>query len=186
MTEKKAQILQAALRLFAQQGYDATPTSQIAREAGVSEGGMFRHFPSKEALMLAVLELGHEQVSRHVESILPEKEPTRLLHSIIDLPQLLLEKEPEFWRVQLSLKWQGKLKGRWKEPTYNAALFEVAVKAFAQLGFDHPIAEAKLLFVTLEGWSNVLVAMLTNPEATVDTSLIDLLKSKYVTVDGER
>lgn len=45
-------LLQAALELFEEYGYDATGTAQIARHAGVSEMTLFRHFPSKEALLL--------------------------------------------------------------------------------------------------------------------------------------
>ncbi|MDR2998543.1 MAG: TetR/AcrR family transcriptional regulator [Microbacterium sp.] len=42
----------AALTLFAERGYDATGTAEIAARAGVSEMTLFRHFPSKEALLL--------------------------------------------------------------------------------------------------------------------------------------
>ncbi|MEV6137047.1 helix-turn-helix domain-containing protein [Nocardia sp. NPDC051990] len=46
-------LTRAALELFAEQGYDATATAQIAERAGVSEMTLFRHFPTKEALLLA-------------------------------------------------------------------------------------------------------------------------------------
>ncbi|PYG00937.1 transcriptional regulator, TetR family [Georgenia satyanarayanai] len=42
----------AALELFAEKGYDATTTAQIARRAGVSEMSLFRHFATKDALLL--------------------------------------------------------------------------------------------------------------------------------------
>lgn len=45
-------LRQAALELFTERGYDATGTAQIAQRAGVSEMTLFRHFPSKEALLL--------------------------------------------------------------------------------------------------------------------------------------
>ena len=54
MTQKKENILKAALRLFAEQGYYATSTSKIAKEAGVSEGLIFRHFGNKEKLFSVV------------------------------------------------------------------------------------------------------------------------------------
>ncbi|MGB1038827.1 MAG: helix-turn-helix domain-containing protein, partial [Bacteroidia bacterium] len=38
MTEKQIAILEVALRLFSSRGFDAVPTSLIAKEAGVSEG----------------------------------------------------------------------------------------------------------------------------------------------------
>ncbi|MEA5075860.1 MAG: helix-turn-helix domain-containing protein [Coriobacteriia bacterium] len=44
----RAAIMDAALSCFAQNGYDATRIRDIAQEAGVSEGALYRHFPSKE------------------------------------------------------------------------------------------------------------------------------------------
>lgn len=46
-------LRQAAWELFAEDGYGVTGTAQIAARAGVSEMTLFRHFPSKEALLLA-------------------------------------------------------------------------------------------------------------------------------------
>jgi len=40
------------LELFAERGYEATATAQVAERAGVSEMTLFRHFPTKEALLL--------------------------------------------------------------------------------------------------------------------------------------
>lgn len=45
-------LRQAALELCAERGYSAAATAQIAERAGVSEMTLFRHFPSKEALLL--------------------------------------------------------------------------------------------------------------------------------------
>lgn len=46
-------LSRAALTLFAEHGYDAMATSEIAECAGVTEMTLFRHFPTKEALLLA-------------------------------------------------------------------------------------------------------------------------------------
>jgi AcrR family transcriptional regulator len=45
------EILETALRLFTEQGYDETPIAQIAREAGVSQRTLFRYFGTKEDLL---------------------------------------------------------------------------------------------------------------------------------------
>ncbi|MFK0173497.1 TetR/AcrR family transcriptional regulator [Streptomyces sp. NPDC090306] len=45
------EILDTALRLFAQQGYDETTVAQVAREAGVSQRTLFRYFGTKEDLV---------------------------------------------------------------------------------------------------------------------------------------
>jgi AcrR family transcriptional regulator len=45
------EILETALRLFTEQGYDETTVAQIAREAGVSQRTLFRYFGTKEDLL---------------------------------------------------------------------------------------------------------------------------------------
>jgi AcrR family transcriptional regulator len=45
------EILETALRLFSEQGYDETTIAQIAREAGVSQRTLFRYFGTKEDLL---------------------------------------------------------------------------------------------------------------------------------------
>lgn len=47
---RREQILDAATRCFAQQGYAATTTRSVAAAAGVSEALLFKHFPTKAAL----------------------------------------------------------------------------------------------------------------------------------------
>lgn len=53
--DRKALILANARAIFAQNGYEAARTQDIARHSGVSEALMYQHFPSKEALYRAVL-----------------------------------------------------------------------------------------------------------------------------------
>jgi TetR/AcrR family transcriptional regulator len=52
---KEAAIMDAAARLFGEQGYEATRTAQIAAAAGVTERTLFRYFPSKEKLYRRVM-----------------------------------------------------------------------------------------------------------------------------------
>ncbi|MGP9725993.1 TetR/AcrR family transcriptional regulator [Glutamicibacter sp. 287] len=52
----RTRILDAAEQLFAKQGFDGTPTSHIARDAGVPKGLLFYYFPAKFALLTALLE----------------------------------------------------------------------------------------------------------------------------------
>lgn len=49
-------ILDAALKLFCDKGYDVTSTDEIARAAGVSKATVYAHFKGKEALLRAVIE----------------------------------------------------------------------------------------------------------------------------------
>jgi AcrR family transcriptional regulator len=53
---RREQILKTALKLFAAQGFDATTTKQIAREAGIAEGLIFHYFSTKASLLTALLD----------------------------------------------------------------------------------------------------------------------------------
>lgn len=55
MTEKQRSILRASVKLFAEKGFHASSTSEIAKEAGVAEGTIFRHYKSKKDILLAVV-----------------------------------------------------------------------------------------------------------------------------------
>ena len=54
--ETRERILEAALECFARDGYDASGVAEICRRAGVTKGGFYYHFPSKQALFLELLE----------------------------------------------------------------------------------------------------------------------------------
>ena len=55
MTEKQRNILRASVKLFAEKGFHASSTAEIAKEAGVAEGTIFRHYKSKKDILLAVV-----------------------------------------------------------------------------------------------------------------------------------
>ncbi len=54
--ERREAILAAAVPLFARRGWLGTGTRELAAAAGVTEPVLYRHFPDKQALFLAVLE----------------------------------------------------------------------------------------------------------------------------------
>lgn len=54
-TEKQADILKAAEALFGEHGFTQTPTASIAKRAGVTEKTLFKHFPTKNALLKRIL-----------------------------------------------------------------------------------------------------------------------------------
>jgi AcrR family transcriptional regulator len=52
--ERRAAIIKAVRRVFAEKGFDGTTTRELAEAAGVSEALLFKHFPNKEALFDAM------------------------------------------------------------------------------------------------------------------------------------
>ncbi|MET3698520.1 TetR family transcriptional regulator [Bacillus oleivorans] len=54
-TDKQQKITETAIKLFAEKGFANTSTSEIAKAAGVAEGTIFRHYGTKDNLLLSVL-----------------------------------------------------------------------------------------------------------------------------------
>lgn len=52
--DKKAEILAAALKLFVESGFHGTPTSKIAKEAGVANGTLFHYYKTKDDLIIGL------------------------------------------------------------------------------------------------------------------------------------
>ncbi|HZQ92129.1 MAG TPA: TetR/AcrR family transcriptional regulator [Terriglobales bacterium] len=54
--DRREQILDSAIPLFARHGFNGTTTRRIAEKAGVNEAIIFRHFPTKQDLYWAIIE----------------------------------------------------------------------------------------------------------------------------------
>lgn len=62
----RAKIERAALTLFVEKGVDAATTREVAAAAGLSEGALYRHFASKEAIAETLFLAIHERLARLV------------------------------------------------------------------------------------------------------------------------
>jgi AcrR family transcriptional regulator len=74
--ERRAHLLEAASRAFAEGSYRGTTTGEIARAAGVTEPVLYRHFPSKRDLFLACLAESWGRIrALWEEALAAEREP---------------------------------------------------------------------------------------------------------------
>lgn len=81
--DRKAAILDAAVRLCAERGFHGVTTRDLAAAAGVSEALLFRHFASKDELILEVLgRFGFEDKISKVEACLSGLSPREGLRQI--------------------------------------------------------------------------------------------------------
>jgi AcrR family transcriptional regulator len=62
--ERRETILQAAERVFAARGLHGTPTMEIAKAAGISQAYLFRLFPTKAELFIALVQRCNERIER--------------------------------------------------------------------------------------------------------------------------
>ncbi|RKR06847.1 TetR family transcriptional regulator [Kushneria sinocarnis] len=86
MTTTEERIRAAGLRLFAEQGYEATPLSMIAGEVGIRTPSLYNHFDSKEALFMALAEEVEADMLAHFSRSIARyaEQPVRdRLHALI-------------------------------------------------------------------------------------------------------
>ena len=65
---RRQRLLDSALEVFTRHGYNDTAIDEIARASETSKGGLYFHFPSKQALFLTLLDEASEALLRRVES----------------------------------------------------------------------------------------------------------------------
>jgi AcrR family transcriptional regulator len=82
--KRRFEILDAAMRLFAEHGYTATSSRDVAESAGISEAGLRHHFPTKTDLLQGVLALREDMDLAATEENPTAAATLRRLLEIID------------------------------------------------------------------------------------------------------
>jgi len=170
MTKKQLNILMTAMNLFAADGYDGTSTSAIAKEAGVSEGLIFKHFKNKEGLLEAIIAFGMDKASVYFSEIILISDPKKRLEKAISLPFSIDPIDNKFWKLIYALKWQ---RGELSDAPFE--LFrESLIDAFDQLNYESPEHEASLIEVLIDGVATQV--LLKNIDAS---PLLEIILKKY-------
>src|SRR3954466_5834980 len=71
-------IVRATARVLVEEGYDRASTNRIAQAAGVSIGSLYQYFPSKEALVAALVESHVERMRDSLSQTLAAEPPASL------------------------------------------------------------------------------------------------------------
>jgi AcrR family transcriptional regulator len=78
-------LLDAAAELFLQHPYDFVTVGMVATEAGISGPGLYRHFQNKQALLIAVVEEGLQELHQFARSAVDgEPDPRAALEAMVD------------------------------------------------------------------------------------------------------
>lgn len=65
-------LVEATARILVKEGFDKASTNRIAEVAGVSVGSLYQYFPSKEALVAAVIERHQQEIAQTVQGELAD------------------------------------------------------------------------------------------------------------------
>lgn len=101
-------LIDAAARLFAKRGYEATQTPDIAAEAGVSTGAFYRYFKDKHAILLEALTQHIDRGRALVEErLVPERflsaDPRAAIDSVLDVVFELVARDVKLNRVYVAM-----------------------------------------------------------------------------------
>jgi len=97
--DTRTKILQAALQLFARQGYDGTTTKDLAKSAGVAEGTLFRHFANKKAILIEVATAGWVDILTDLLTELSEMGSYKAVSQVMKRRMLHMRKNSDLMRV---------------------------------------------------------------------------------------
>ncbi|MGQ4879308.1 TetR/AcrR family transcriptional regulator [Billgrantia sp. LNSP4103-1] len=175
---KRDQLLATAERLFYEQGFHATGIDRIVAAAGVVRMTLYNHFPSKEALVTAVLTARHERFIASLDVATDSAPPGQATRALIDAHGRWLEHCSQNGCIMV------KAMGEYAEHSAKIhALARTAKRdllarleaAVARDGLDQHAELARRLFMVLEG-SNTAVVLLGMQTALADTrAVVDVL-----------
>jgi len=150
---RKAQIMEAALELFAKKGFHSTSVADISKEAGISKGLLYNYFESKEALIKELIMHGFDEIMTvfdpNHDGILTGEEMKYLTIELLEL----IKADIQFWKLYFSIFTQP--------PIYNLVekwimkkaepIFTIIGAYFKQEGYENPMVEARLFTAMLDG-----------------------------------
>ena len=95
-------LVEATARILVSEGFDRASTNRIAEVAGVSVGSLYQYFPSKEALVVAVVERHNREIMQVVGGVLGEIDTLPFEQAMRKLVAAAIEAhriDPELHRV---------------------------------------------------------------------------------------
>ncbi|HEY7801753.1 MAG TPA: TetR/AcrR family transcriptional regulator [Dehalococcoidia bacterium] len=101
--ERQRALMEAARGVFAEHGYDAATTREVAERAGCSEGLIHRYFQGKRGLLLAILDHDSDEFAGRMASEMPETDSLQDdLDQIFLWPLQAMWDKRDFMRVSVS------------------------------------------------------------------------------------
>lgn len=80
---RRGALLDAAAACFAEKGFDGTRTADIVARAGTSTGNLFHYFPSKQALVVGLLDRERDETAAYLDDLLVRDDPRAALDELL-------------------------------------------------------------------------------------------------------
>ncbi len=152
--ESSQQIMDAALHLFAHNGFHNTSISQIAKEVGISKGLIYNYFASKDDLLQSIVEKALKSGNNVIQRYDPnEKDQRNHLGNTIDVLFRLVEKKPTYWKLIMALSLQDEIMSKISDQVQSHAQKNLGylTSFFETLQVAQPEREAMFYAAVLDG-----------------------------------
>jgi AcrR family transcriptional regulator len=158
--DARTRVLDAAVDLFAEHGYDGTSVSQVIARAGVAKGGFYHHFASKEELLYEVYgDLIGRQLAGMDEILARGLTPAETLRALIaDLVETTAASTRPalvFWREMHRLGDERTAEYRRARRRYHDTVRRL-IRDAQSAGAFAPVASADTVTFTIFGYVNEL------------------------------
>jgi AcrR family transcriptional regulator len=150
----KQKILDAALEVFAKEGYHSSSVGAIAKTAGISQGLMYNYFKSKDELLH---ELMIGMMGNFFEEILPIKKGEKVTHkTIINMINVSIDltlENPKFWKLYFSVFVQPDVLALVMDKIMKIAqpYFQSLTIYFKEKGEKNPVAMMRYFIAVMDG-----------------------------------
>lgn len=157
---RREQIMNAALELFAQEGYTNCSISRLASHAGISKGLMYNYFESKEALLIAIIEEGMSDFINYFDpdhnGILEADELAGFIRKTFSN----IRENTEFWTLYINIVLQPGVREYLHGEPFNNLMNQygpMLMKYFTKMGYEDPELEMLTFSALLEGFGVLMV-----------------------------
>lgn len=186
LNERKELILSAALEVFAAKGFSTSTIDDIGRAAGVSKGGIYTHFNSKDEIFLAIAERRLQLRSSLIERLKETDSPRMMIRHYLEwlldsLPDDYVRKtirfSMEFWSVTCRTE-KGRALSAERYQRFAAPLFTILEKGVEAGEFRKDLdipSFVQIMLTTLDGigFGDAIMGVHMNP--AVKKCYIDMM-----------
>ena len=155
--QREKKLVQSAVKGFYRDGFRNVGIDQILNDVGISKTAFYKHFESKEDLMLAALELQNQWLQQTFRAMIVEfggQEPKDQLYAILDVVKHLIDSEDFQGCIFINVSMEFPLP---HEPAHQAAaeskraIEQIITDIATEAGASNPPFLARQLCLVIEG-----------------------------------
>jgi AcrR family transcriptional regulator len=179
--ESKHKIMDAAFKLIAKNGYEATSIAMIAKKAGVSKGLLYNYFTSKEELVKALVLGAMAEGDELIETLFTD-DAKQTLKNLFHWFFREMRERPDHWRLMTELTFKIE-RFEFVHEIVTAKMneyFTVVEALLKEMGYENAFGEARIIGAILDGMA--FHALMFIDDYPLDEMEIYLIK-KYCNED---